>query len=49
VGDAERVAAAFRDLADMGYTDVVVRNLVSHPEKAVACIERLGDVRARLA
>jgi alkanesulfonate monooxygenase SsuD/methylene tetrahydromethanopterin reductase-like flavin-dependent oxidoreductase (luciferase family) len=48
VGDVERVAEAFRELAAMGYEDVIVRNLVPDPERAVHCIERLAVVRDRI-
>ena len=49
VGDVESVTASFRELADMGYAEVVVRNIVTEQSQAVACIERLGEVRAALA
>ena len=49
VGDVDGVTAAFRELADMGYAEVVVRNIVQEQSQAVACIERLGEVRAALA
>ncbi len=45
VGSVEEVSEAFLELAEMGYTDVLVRNLVGDPDAAVACIERLADVR----
>ena len=45
VGDAEEVATAFASLGEMGYTDVIVRNLVPDPAKAVASTERLARVR----
>ncbi|MCZ6506943.1 MAG: LLM class flavin-dependent oxidoreductase, partial [Acidobacteria bacterium] len=48
VGDAEAVAASFRELEEMGYTDSIVRNLVGDQAKAVACIERLADVKSLL-
>ena len=46
VGDAASVAAAFQEYADMGYTDVIIRNLVADQEKALACIARLIEVKA---
>ena len=49
IGDAESVAAAFRELADMGYSDVIVRNLVADQKHALASIERLAEVRRLLA
>jgi alkanesulfonate monooxygenase SsuD/methylene tetrahydromethanopterin reductase-like flavin-dependent oxidoreductase (luciferase family) len=44
-GSVEQVAAKFRDLAQMGYTDVIVRQLASEPTDAIASIERLAAVR----
>ena len=49
VGDVEAVAEACRELGEQGYEQVLFRNLVPDPARAVACIERLGEVRARLA
>ena len=49
VGDAEQVAEAFTRLSEIGYTDVIVRNLVPDPEKAVASTERLAEVRGLLS
>ena len=45
VGDQEQVATSFAELAQIGYTDVIVRNLVPDPDKAVASTERLAGVR----
>jgi alkanesulfonate monooxygenase SsuD/methylene tetrahydromethanopterin reductase-like flavin-dependent oxidoreductase (luciferase family) len=47
-GSVERVAAAFAELAEMGYDEVLVRSLVSNQPKARASIERLRAVRERL-
>ena len=44
-GDVERVAVAFAELAEMGFTDIIARNLVPDPARAVASTERLGKVR----
>lgn len=49
VGDVETVAEAFLELAEMGYTDVIVRNLVGDQRAALGCIERLAEVRERIA
>lgn len=49
VGDVDAVTASFRELADMGYAEIVVRNIVNDQMQAVGCIERLGEVRATLA
>ncbi len=48
-GTVEQVAEAFRPYAEMGYTDVIVRQLVDDPAAAVASIERLADVRKLIA
>ncbi len=45
VGDVEGVAKSFLELARMGYTDVIVRNLVPEQDRALESIERLGAVR----
>jgi alkanesulfonate monooxygenase SsuD/methylene tetrahydromethanopterin reductase-like flavin-dependent oxidoreductase (luciferase family) len=44
-GSVEQVAAQFTQLASMGYTDVIVRQLASEQSDAVASIERLAAVR----
>ncbi len=44
-GSVEQVADRFRALAEMGYTDVIVRQLASEQADAVASIERLAAVR----
>lgn len=49
VGGPEKVADAFREHAAMGYTDVIVRNLVTDQAKALGCLERLGKVREQVA
>ena len=45
VGDVESVANAFRELAQLGFTDVIIRNLVSDQDKALASIGRLKEVQ----
>jgi alkanesulfonate monooxygenase SsuD/methylene tetrahydromethanopterin reductase-like flavin-dependent oxidoreductase (luciferase family) len=45
IGDVEAVAKAFTDLARIGFTDVLIRNLVPDQDKALACIARLAQVR----
>lgn len=45
VGDVEAVAKAFDDLAQMGFTDVITRNLVAEQDKALASIARLAEVK----
>lgn len=45
IGDVEQVAAAFQEYAQMGYSDVIIRNLVVDQEKALGCIGRLAQVK----
>lgn len=45
VGDVESVAAEFRGYAEMGYSDVIVRNLVADQASALASIGRLAEVK----
>lgn len=49
IGGPEEVAGELRALADMGYTDVVVRHLAGEQHEVLASFERLPDVRALLA
>ena len=49
VGEAERVAASFAELGEMGYDEVVVRHLVQGPARVLQSIGRLAEVRERLA
>lgn len=44
-GSPDEVATAFRELAGMGYTDVIVRNLVPDQAHALASLRRLREVR----
>ena len=48
VGDAAAVAEKMAELAEMGFTDVIVRNLVSDQDQALACIGRLEEVKGLL-
>ena len=48
IGGVETVADAFFELADMGYTDVIVRNLMSDQAAALRCIENLAHLRELL-
>ena len=48
VGDAEQVAQAFQNLADLGFSDIIIRNLVAHQSQALASIARLAAVKALL-
>ncbi len=49
VGDEEAVAAAFAELGEMGFTDILIRNLVPDQDSALACIARLAAVKERVA
>jgi len=49
VGEVSQVAEAFAALARGGYDEVLVRNLVRDPARALACIERLGAVKQLLS
>lgn len=44
IGDVETVAGRIAELAAMGYTDVIVRNIASEQAPALATIGRLADV-----
>ena len=45
IGDISAVAERFNDYADLGFTDVLIRNITRDQSQALACIERLGRVR----
>jgi hypothetical protein len=42
------VAAQFRILGELGYTDVIVRHLTNDQPKVLGSLERLKQVRAAL-
>ncbi len=48
-GSVDTVAAKFRELAAMGYTDVIIRHLVDDQEKVLASYARLAGVRKAVA
>ena len=48
VGDVSQVAAAFQELVDIGFTDVIVRSAVADQAQALATIQRLKAVKALL-
>ena len=48
VGGPERVAGQFRELAAMGYTDVIVRHLADDQGEVLASSARLAGVRAAI-
>ncbi len=49
IGTAAEVAAEMQSYGELGYTDIIIRNLHPDPDKAVASIERLADVKKILA
>ncbi len=48
IGDVSEVADQFRQLGNLGYTDIIVRNLQTDPDKAISSINRLAQVRSML-
>lgn len=48
IGDIGSVAEQFSAYEEIGYTDIIVRNLHPDPVRAVESIERLGEVRNQL-
>lgn len=48
-GTVDDVAASFRALATMGYTDVIVRHLTNDQPKVLASLARLAEVRKAVA
>lgn len=48
IGGVETAADRFRELGEMGYTDVIVRNLLQDQAASLRCIERLARVRELL-
>jgi hypothetical protein len=47
-GSIDEVAAQFRNLAEIGYTDILVRHLTNDQPKVLGSLERLAAVRAAL-
>ncbi|MDP6604745.1 MAG: LLM class flavin-dependent oxidoreductase [Dehalococcoidia bacterium] len=48
-GSIDTVAGRFRELAELGYTDVIMRSIVQAQPKTLASLTRLGEVRAAVA
>jgi alkanesulfonate monooxygenase SsuD/methylene tetrahydromethanopterin reductase-like flavin-dependent oxidoreductase (luciferase family) len=48
-GSVEEVAEQIAALGEIGYTDVIVRNISADQRQALATIERLADVQRRVA
>lgn len=44
IGDTQSVADQFKVFGDMGFTDIIIRNLHRDPAQAVASTERMADV-----
>ncbi len=49
IGDVSEVSDRLATYADLGFTDVLIRNITSDQGQALATIERLAQVRERLA
>ena len=47
-GDVAAVAAQFAEYVEVGFTDIIVRNMSSNQTEALATIEALSDVRRQL-
>jgi alkanesulfonate monooxygenase SsuD/methylene tetrahydromethanopterin reductase-like flavin-dependent oxidoreductase (luciferase family) len=47
-GSIDEVAGQFRNLAEIGYTDVLVRHLTNDQPKVLGSLQRLAAVRAAL-
>jgi alkanesulfonate monooxygenase SsuD/methylene tetrahydromethanopterin reductase-like flavin-dependent oxidoreductase (luciferase family) len=48
-GSVDEVAAQFRTLGELGYTEILVRHLTDDQQKVLASLERLEAVRAAVA
>lgn len=48
IGDIASVAASFQEITDIGFTDIIVRNLHHNGDEAIASTERLSLVREKL-
>jgi len=49
VGGPEAATAQFRELEELGFTDVIIRPLANDQADTLACLERAGAVRAAVA
>jgi alkanesulfonate monooxygenase SsuD/methylene tetrahydromethanopterin reductase-like flavin-dependent oxidoreductase (luciferase family) len=49
IGTVDEVVARFRALADLGYTDVIVRHVTDEQPYVLASLARLAEVRKALA
>jgi alkanesulfonate monooxygenase SsuD/methylene tetrahydromethanopterin reductase-like flavin-dependent oxidoreductase (luciferase family) len=47
-GSAAEVAERMAELGELGYTDIIVRNISADQQQALATIERLADVQKQL-
>lgn len=48
IGDVQSVAARMQPFENLGFTDNIIRNLHADPDRAVASIQRLGEVKILL-
>lgn len=49
IGDVQSVAEKMQQFETLGFTDIIIRNLHTDADRAVASIQRLGKVRELLA
>ena len=47
-GSVNQIADELRAFADLGYTDIVVRNISADQREAISTIERLVEVKEQL-
>ena len=47
-GSVNQIADELRAFADLGYTDIVVRNISADQQEAISTIERLAEVKVQL-
>lgn len=48
IGDVQTVAEKMQQIEALGFTDVIIRNLHSNSDKAIASIQRLSEVKSLL-
>ena len=49
VGGPAKVAASFAELAEMGYTDVIIRHLADDQTEVLRSYARLAEVRGTVS
>lgn len=48
IGDVHSIAAKMQQFEKLGFTDIIISNLHTDPDRAVASIQRLGEVKILL-